>query len=61
MEVNKVREIEEDVILVLIGLCSDLYQKIKEIKNLLGDFKNLVDKEMEVICKVVNYLQDVLG
>ncbi|KAK4664436.1 phosphatidylinositol 4,5-bisphosphate-binding protein [Podospora pseudopauciseta] len=61
MEANKAREIEEDVILALTGLRSDLHQKIKEIKNLSGDFKNSVDKEMEATRKAVNNLQDVLG
>lgn len=61
MEANKAREIEEDVILALTGLRSDLHQKIKEIKNLSGDFKNSVDKEMEATRKAVNHLQDVLG
>lgn len=40
---------------------SDLQQKIKEIKNLSGDFKNTVDKEMEGTRKAVRTLQDVLG
>jgi hypothetical protein len=61
MESNKAREIEEDVILALTGLRSDLQQKIKEIKNLSGDFKNSVDKEMDNTRKAVKVLQDVLG
>ncbi|KAK0669767.1 hypothetical protein QBC41DRAFT_223255 [Cercophora samala] len=61
VEANKAKEIEEDVILALTGLRSDLHQKIKEIKNLSGDFKNSVDKEMEATRKAVNHLQDVLG
>lgn len=61
VEANKAREIEDDVILALTGLRSDLNQKIKEIKNLSGDFKNSVDKEMEITRKAVNHLQDVLG
>lgn len=60
-EANKAREIEEDVILALTGLRSDLHQKIKEIKNLAGDFKNSVDREMDSTRKAVNQLQDVLG
>ncbi|GAB1317300.1 phosphatidylinositol 4,5-bisphosphate-binding protein [Madurella fahalii] len=60
-EANKAREIEEDVILALTGLRSDLHQKIKEIKNLAGDFKNSVDKEMDSTRRAVNQLQDVLG
>ncbi|KAK5653592.1 hypothetical protein OQA88_8854 [Cercophora sp. LCS_1] len=61
LESNKAREIEEDVILALAGLRSDLHQKIKEIKNLSGDFKNSVEKEMETTRRAVNHLQDVLG
>ncbi|AEO67763.1 uncharacterized protein THITE_2116791 [Thermothielavioides terrestris NRRL 8126] len=60
-EANKSREIEEDVILALTGLRSDLHQKIKEIKNLSGDFKNSVEKEMESTRRAVNQLQEVLG
>ena len=44
-----------------MGLRSDLNQKIKEIKNLSGDFKNSVDKEMENTRRAVNELQDGLG
>lgn len=61
IEASKAREIEEDVILALTGLRSDLQQKIKEIKNLSGDFKNTVEKEMENTRKAVRSLQDVLG
>jgi hypothetical protein len=60
-EANKSREIEEDVILALTGLRSDLAQKIKEIKNLSGDFKNTVDREMDATRKAVRALQEVLG
>ena len=60
-EANKAREIEEDVILALTGLRSDLHQKIKEIKNLSGDFKNSVDREMDATRRAVNHLQDILG
>jgi hypothetical protein len=60
-DANRAREIEEDVILALTGLRSDLHQKIKEIKNLSGDFKNSVDKEMENTRRAVKALQDVLG
>lgn len=60
-EANKAREIEEDVILALTGLRSDLHQKIKEIKNLSGDFKNSVEKEMDTTRRAVNQLQDILG
>jgi hypothetical protein len=60
-EANKSKDIENDVILALVGLRSDLQQKIKEIKALSGDFKNSVDKEMENTRKAVNNLQDGLG
>ncbi len=59
-EANKSKEIENDVILALVGLRSDLNQKIKEIKSLSGDFKNSVDKEMENTRKAVTDLQDGL-
>ncbi|KAI3396035.1 hypothetical protein diail_531 [Diaporthe ilicicola] len=61
IEANKAREIEEDVILALTGLRSDLQLKIKEIKGLSGDFKNSVNKEMDVTARVVSTLQEVLG
>ncbi len=61
LEANKAREIEEEVIQALMGLRSDLSQKIKEIKNLSGDFKNSVEKEMESTRKSVNHLQEILG
>lgn len=60
-DAHKAREIEEDVILALTGLRSDLHQKIKEIKNLSGDFKNSVEKEMESTRRAVNHLQEALG
>lgn len=59
-EANKSKEIEEDVILALTGLRSDLQQKIKEIKHLSGDFKNSVDREMDSTSKAVRALADVL-
>ncbi|KAI1498417.1 hypothetical protein F5X99DRAFT_420585 [Biscogniauxia marginata] len=61
IEANKAREIEEDVILALTGLRSDLNQKMKEIKSLSGDFKNSVEKEMDGTRKAVNALQEILG
>lgn len=61
VESAKAREIEEDVILALTGLRSDLHQKIKEIRNLSGDFKNAVDREMEATRRAVHNLQEVLG
>ncbi|KAI1319591.1 hypothetical protein F5Y16DRAFT_414214 [Xylariaceae sp. FL0255] len=61
LEANKAKEIEEDVILALTGLRSDLNQKMKEIKSLSGDFKNSVEKEMDGTRKAVNALQEVLG
>ncbi|KAL7790353.1 hypothetical protein V8C37DRAFT_410933 [Trichoderma ceciliae] len=60
-EATKAREIEEDVILALTGLRSDLQQKIKEIKHLAGDFKNSIEKEMETTGKAVKVLSEVLG
>lgn len=60
-EATKSRDIENDVILALVGLRSDLSQKIKEIKSLSGDFKNSVEKEMESTRRVVHALQDGLG
>ncbi|KAM4057965.1 phosphatidylinositol 4,5-bisphosphate-binding protein SLM1 [Hirsutella rhossiliensis] len=59
-EANKAKEIEEDVILALTGLRSDLQQKIKEIKHLSGDFKNSVDREMDSTRKAVKTLADAL-
>ena len=58
---NKARSIEEEVILQLTGLRSDLQQKTKEIKNLAGDFKNAVAKESESTRKAVQALQEALG
>jgi len=60
-ESNKSRDIENDVILALVGLRNDLNQKIREIKNLSGDFKNSVDKEMDNTRRAINNLQDALG
>lgn len=60
-ESTKSRDIENDVILALVGLRSDLSQKIKEIKSLSGDFKNSVDKEMDSTRRAVRTLQDGLG
>ncbi|KAH7029395.1 uncharacterized protein B0I36DRAFT_244966 [Microdochium trichocladiopsis] len=60
-EANKAREIEEDVILALTGLRSDLNQKMKEIRGLSGDFKNSVDKEMDNTRRAVNALSECLG
>lgn len=59
-EASKAREIEEDVILALTGLRSDLRQKIKEIKHLAGDFKNSVHRKMDSTHKAVRALADVL-
>ncbi|KAG5948743.1 hypothetical protein E4U53_006160 [Claviceps sorghi] len=60
LEANKAREIEEDVVLALTGLRSDLQQKIKEIKHLSGDFKNSVQREMDNTAKAVRALANVL-
>lgn len=60
-EANKSKDLENEVILQLTGLQSDLKQKIKEIKSLSGDFKNSVGKEQESTKKVVRTLQESLG
>ncbi|KAL9025056.1 MAG: hypothetical protein Q9196_006054 [Gyalolechia fulgens] len=60
-EANKAKAIEEDVVVQLNGLRSDLQQKIKEIKSLSGDFKNNVDRETEATRKAVHDLQEALG
>lgn len=60
-EGNRAKSIEEDVIVQLTGLRSDLGQKIKEIKGLSGDFKNSVDKETEGTRRAVRDLQDALS
>ena len=60
-EGNKAKSIEDDVIMQLTGLRSDLGQKIKEIKGLSGDFKNAVDKETEGTRRAVRDLQDALS
>ncbi|KAI9723600.1 MAG: hypothetical protein M1812_000900 [Candelaria pacifica] len=61
VESNKAKDIENDVIIQLNGLRSDLNQKIKEIKGLSGDFKNSVEKEMEGTRRAVNTLHEALG
>jgi len=60
-ESNKSKDLENEVILQLTGLRSDLQQKIKEIKSLSGDFKNSVGKEQDATRKAVRALQDSLG
>ncbi|KAK2816754.1 hypothetical protein FQN49_008016 [Arthroderma sp. PD_2] len=60
-ESTKARDMETEIILQLNGLRADLAQKIKEIKNLSGDFKNNVDKEVEVTRKAVKHLHEALG
>ena len=60
-ESNKAKSIEEEIIVQLTGLRSDLGQKIKEIKSLAGDFKNNVDKETEATRRAVRDLQDALS
>ena len=59
-EGNKAKSIEEEVIVQLTGLRSDLAQKIKEIKSLSGDFKNNVDKETEGTRRAVRDFQNAL-
>jgi hypothetical protein len=60
-ESNKAKEIEHDVISQLSGLRADLAQKIKEIKSLSGDFKNVVEKEKETTRKCVAALEESLS
>ena len=60
-ESNKAKQIEEEVIVQLSGLRSDLAQKIKEIKSLSGDFKNSVEKEIEGTRKAVRGYQEALS
>lgn len=60
-EANKARDLENEVIIQLTGLRSDLQQKIKEIKSLSGDFKNSVDKEQDASKRTVRSLQEALG
>ena len=60
-EANKARDLENEVIIQLTGLRSDLQQKIKEIKSLSGDFKNSVDKEQDVTKRAVKAFQEALG
>lgn len=61
VEAGKARDLENEVIMQLTGLRSDLSQKIKEIKSLSGDFKNAVHKEQDGTRKAVNAFQEALG
>jgi hypothetical protein len=61
IESTKAKDVENEIVMQLTGLRSDLQQKIKEIKGLSGDFKNSVDKEQESTKKVVRNLQEALG
>jgi hypothetical protein len=60
-EANKAKDLQNEVVMQLTGLRSDLQQKIKEIKSLSGDFKNSVDKEQEGTRRAVRALQEALG
>jgi hypothetical protein len=60
-EANKAVEVEIEVISQLTGLRSDLQKKTKEIKNLSGDFKNTVEKEIDGTRKAVRNLHESLG
>lgn len=60
-EANKAVEVEIEVISQLTGLRSDLQKKTKEIKNLAGDFKNTVEKEIDGTRKAVRNLHESLG
>ena len=59
-ESHRAKDVLEDVIVQLSGLRDDLHQKIKEIKNLSGDFKNSVEREMENTGRAVHALRDAL-
>ena len=60
-DTNKARDLQNEVVMQLTGLRSDLQQKIKEIKSLSGDFKNGVEKEQEGTKRAVRALQEALG
>lgn len=60
-EANKAVEVEIEVISQLTGLRSDLQKKTKEIRNLSGDFKNTVEKEIEGTRRAVRNLHESLG
>ena len=60
-ESNKAKDLENEVIMQLTGLRSDLQQKIKEIKSLSGDFKNSVERETDATRKAVRSLQEACG
>lgn len=60
-EANKSKDVENEVIMQLTGLRSDLQQKIKEIKGLSGDFKNSVDKEQSNTKSAMAQYQEALG
>ncbi|KAI1942178.1 phosphatidylinositol 4,5-bisphosphate-binding protein [Ophidiomyces ophidiicola] len=61
LECNKAKDVQYGIVVLLINLRDDLQNKIKEIKNLAGDFKNSVDKEMEGTRKAVRNLHEALG
>ena len=61
LEANKAGEVESGLVNQLMGLRNDLQKKTKEIKNLGGDFKNTVDREVENTRKAVRHLHEALG
>lgn len=61
LEANKAAEVESELVNQLMGLRNDLQKKTKEIKNLGGDFKNTVDREVENTRKMVRNLHEALG
>lgn len=61
LEANKAAEVESEVVNQLMGLRNDLQKKTKEIKNLHGDFRNSVDREVEGTRKSVRQLHEALG
>lgn len=61
LEANKAAEVESEVINQLVGLRNDLQKKTKEIKNLSGDFRNTVEKEVDGTRKTIRNLHEALG
>lgn len=61
IEANKAAEVESELVNQLMGLRNDLQKKTKEIKNLGGDFKNTVGREVENTRKMVRNLHEALG
>ncbi|PHH56171.1 Phosphatidylinositol 4,5-bisphosphate-binding protein SLM1 [Ceratocystis fimbriata CBS 114723] len=60
-EAEKSQAIEEDVIAALTSLRSELSSKIKEIRNLAGDFKSNIEQEIDNTKKSVRSLNDAIS